>query len=79
MLSGVRYAIREPQLRRLEAGIIQEIQEREATHSVMFTGLQEKLKASVATIEAEAEASITARFEPALLENVREFSFGCGG
>ncbi|CAM9595931.1 unnamed protein product [Scytosiphon promiscuus] len=60
----------EERIRGLEAGIIQEIQEREATHSVMFAGLQEKLKASVATIEGEAEASITARFEPALLENL---------
>lgn len=60
-----------PKLRRLEAGIIQEIQEREETHSIMFTGLQEKLKASVATIEGEAEAAITARFEPGLNENVR--------
>lgn len=36
----------------------------------MFAGLQEKLKAAVAGVEAEAEASITARFEPGLSEHV---------
>lgn len=55
---------------RLEAGIVQEIKERKDTHTMMFAGLQEKLKAAVATVEAEAEASITARFEPGLSDHV---------
>lgn len=55
---------------RLEAGIVREIEERKETHTVMFAGLQEKLKVAVATVEAEAEASITARFEPGLSEHV---------
>lgn len=37
----------------------------------MFSSLQEKLKVAVKTIESEAEASITDRFEPALSEHVR--------
>lgn len=60
---------------RLEAGIVREIEECEETHAEMFAGLQEKLKAASAFVEAEAEASITARFEPGLLEHVSELCF----
>lgn len=41
----------------------------------MFTGLQEKLKAAGAAVEADAETSITDRFEPGLSEHVSLFSF----
>lgn len=54
----------------LEAGIVREIEERKETHTVMFAGLQEKLKTAVAAVEAEAGASITDRFEPGLSEHV---------
>ncbi|CAM9458372.1 unnamed protein product [Ectocarpus sp. 4 AP-2014] len=57
-------------IRGLEVGIEREVQEREETHSVMFTGLQEKLKAAAAAVEADAETSITDRFEPGLSEHM---------
>lgn len=60
---------------RLEVGIEREVQEREETHAVMFTGLQEKLKAAAAAVEADAETSITDRFEPGLAEHVGLFLF----
>ncbi|CAM9600903.1 unnamed protein product [Pylaiella littoralis] len=60
----------EERIRGLEAGIVREIEECEETHAEMFAGLEEKLKAASAFVEAEAEASITARFEPGLLEHV---------
>eukprot|EP00903_Cladosiphon_okamuranus_P009978 g9464.t1 len=66
----------EERIKGLEAGIVREIEERKETHTIMFAGLQEKLKAAVATVEAEAEASITARFEPGLSEHVERVETG---
>lgn len=57
---------------RLEAGINREVRESEEAHAVMFEGLQATLAAAATAVEVQAEASITARFEPGLDQHVRE-------
>ena len=58
--------------RRLEAGINREVRESEEAHAVMFEGLQATLAAAASAVQVQAEASITARFEPGLDQHVRE-------
>lgn len=59
---------------RLEAGILQEIREREESHAEMSAGIKGRMAAAVAAIEELAESSITGRFEPGMHQHVSHIS-----
>eukprot|EP00904_Undaria_pinnatifida_P012905 jgi/Undpi1/8745/HiC_scaffold_25.g11207.m1 len=61
----------EERMRRLEAGINQEIRDSEESHAVMFEGLENTLEAATKAIEVQAEADITVSFEPGLDEHIK--------